>query len=91
MSQNNNWLARVRRIKALFKGQLIEWNKSNLIDLKANKHVLTEANKQVLQDLDMARQSTLLKRLFLMKRSGVYHQTVLGNLGLMIGIITNKV
>ena len=91
VGENNNWLARIRRIKALFRGQFKEWNESNLIDLKANKHLLTEANKQVLQDFDMARQSTLLKRLLLMKRSGVYRQTVFGNLGLIIATLINRV
>ena len=91
VGENNNWLARTRRIKALFRGQLKEWNESNLIDLKANKCFLTEANKQALQDFDTARQSTLLKRLFLMKRSGVYRQTMMGNLGLIVATIINKV
>jgi hypothetical protein len=88
---NNNWRARAYRIEKLFEGRFKDWNDVNLIHLQSNAHLLTEANKRVLKDFVKARQSGLLKRLFLFWRSGVYRQTALGNLGLLLGILVNRV
>jgi len=88
---NNNWRARGHRIESLFQGRFKDWNEVNLQALKANESLLTETNKRVMQDFAVARNSGLFKRLFLFWRSGVYRQTVLGNLGLIFGILVNRV
>ncbi len=88
---NAGWRARLLRIRGLLRGCFREWNDINLTALSAQKHLMTESNQQVLNDFIEARQSSLIKRLFLFKRSGIYRQTLLGNLGLLLGILLSRV
>ena len=88
---NTSWRASLLRIRGLLRGSSHEWNDINLAALSAHRHLLTNSNQRVLDDFVEARQSTLIKRLFLFKRSGVYRQTLFGNLGLLLGVILNKV
>lgn len=88
---NKSWFARFVRIRGLLQGQLRTWNDTNLKALSEHAHLLTRDNRKILSDFIEARQSSLIKRLFLFKRSGIYRQTLFGNLGLLIGVFLNKV
>lgn len=88
---NNDWQARWRRIKGLLQGEFREWNSINLKALSNHRHLLTHENQQILDAFSEARQSPLLKRIAMFKRAGIYRQTALGNLGLLLGIVINKV
>ncbi|MCV2875071.1 glycosyltransferase [Rhodobacteraceae bacterium XHP0102] len=88
---NTSWRARFLRIRGLLQGRFRAWNDINLKALSEHSHVLTADNRKILSDFIEARQSSLIKRLFLFKRSGIYRQTLFGNLGLLLGIILNKV
>ena len=88
---NTSWRARLLRIRGLLQSRFRTWNDINLKALADHKHLLTNANLCVLNDFIEARQSPLLKRLVLFKRSGIYRQSLFGNLGLLFGILLNKV
>jgi glycosyltransferase involved in cell wall biosynthesis len=88
---NSNWRQRIARIHALFNGHFREWNDTNLQALLANKDLLTITNQGCLNDFIKARQSPLIKRLILFKRSGINRQSFFGNLALFLGVIFNKV
>ena len=88
---NNSWQARLIRIRKLLQGHFRKWCEINVKMLLKNKHLLTNSNQKVLDDFIKARQSNFFMRLFLFKRSGIYRQTLLGNLGLILGILFNKV
>ena len=88
---NASWRARLQRTRGLLRGRFREWNDINLVALSAHKKLLTKSNQRVLDDFVEARQSSLIKRLFLFKRSGIYRQTLFGNLGLLLGVFLNKV
>ena len=88
---NNNWQSRLVRIRALLKGRFRDWIDINLTALSKNKAHLTPANQKCLDEFIEARQSGLLKRLLLFRRTGIYRQTLFGNLGLILGILINKV
>ena len=88
---NTSWRARLVRIRGLLQGRFRTGNDINLKALSEHVHLLTRDNLEILSDFIEARQSSLIKRLFLFKRSGIYRQTLFGNLGLLLGIILNKV
>ena len=88
---NTGWRARFLRIRELLRGRFREWSDINITALLAHKHLLTIANQRVIEDFIQARQSSLLKRLILFKRSGIHRQTLLGNLGLLLGVFLNNV
>ena len=88
---NNNLRARFIRIRKLLQGRFRAWTDINLKTLLENKHLLTKSNQKVLENFIKARQSNLLKRIYFFKKSGIYRQTLLGNFGLLLGILLNKV
>ena len=87
---NTSWRARLLRVRSLLLGRFREWNDVNLAALSAQKHLLSMTNRRVLDDFIQLRCSSLLKRLKLFKRSGIYRQTLFGNLGLWLGVFLNK-
>lgn len=91
IGSNKGWIARFMRIRSLLQGRLRDWSNINLKALEDHKYLLTNANQRVLRDVIEARQSSLMRRLFLFKRSGIYRQTLFGNLALLLGILLNKV
>ena len=88
---NTSWRTRLLRMRDLLRGRFRDWNDINLTALSAQKHLLNKSNQRVLDDFVEARQSSLIRRLFLFKRSGIYRQTLFGNLGLLLGVVLNKV
>ena len=88
---NNNLIGKWIRIKGLFEGKLKSWNDINIVALKNNRDLLTVENQHCLDNFIKARQSALFKRLYLFKRAGIYRQTSLGNLGLWVGAVMNKI
>ena len=88
---STSWAARLLRVRGLIRGHFRAWNDANLKALKEHKHLLTKNNVRVLNDFSEARESNLFKRLMLFKRSGIYRQTLFGNLGLLLGILLNRV
>jgi hypothetical protein len=88
---NTSWRACFLRIRGLSQGRFRTWNDINLKALSEHSHLLTRDNRKILSDFIEARQSSLIKRLFLFKRSGIYRQTLFDNLGLLLGVFLNEV
>ncbi len=82
---NTSWKARLDRISALiFTARFSEWNRINLNALKCVADLLTQDAIGVVRDFEQARTLPLPARLGALKRSGVYRQTVAGQLGLWL-------
>ncbi|MBO9484019.1 glycosyltransferase [Salinisphaera sp. G21_0] len=88
---NKSWKARFIRIFGLFQGRFRRWNDINLSALVKHRALLTQENQNYLDNFVAARRSNFIKRFFLFCRSGIYRQTLFGNLGLLLGITINKV
>lgn len=82
---------KARRIGKLLAGSFRHWNDVNLTALAQNAHLLTAQNRNRLNDFIAARRAPLFQRLYLAKRSGIYRQSNLGSLSLLLGLILNKV
>ena len=91
IGSNNSWIARLVRVRALMQGQFRTWNDINIKALKEKQNFLTVDSQLVLNDFIESRELPLFKRLSHFNRSGIYRQTVLGNLGLILGVLLNKV
>jgi len=87
---NSTWPARFVRIRMLFQGRFRVWNNCNIDALRKIEKKLTPENKIILDRFTLARQQWLLPRLIGLKRSGIYRQTFLGNIGLVAAAIFNK-
>lgn len=88
---NMKFKDRLIRLQNVFKGSFTEWNHYNLLIINSLKNQLTEKNRLTLKHFEEARHSNLLKRVSLIKSSGVYRQTVAGNISLLIATILKKI
>jgi hypothetical protein len=88
---NSTWLGRIRRLIMLFKGRFRSWNNTNIRALNSLEHLLTPENRRILTLFTEARDANLLYRLIKLRDSGVYRQTLFGNMSLVFAAILKKV
>ncbi len=90
MGTNLGLAARLTRVRLLFDGHFKEWNERNLAALKILRPRLTPENRKTLDAFTAVRDDRLLVRLAALRRSGVYRQTMGGNLGLFAAACMGK-
>lgn len=88
---NSGLDAKLKRIQMLFSGQFCKFNDGNISAILKLQKYFSDQNLLVLNNLILARKKLLLGRLFYFWKSGVYRQTTLGNLALIVALIFNKV
>lgn len=88
---NASWASRLKRIRMLFQGRFRCWNDSNIAALSTLQHKLTAENQEILLRFAKARNMSLIPRLINLKRSGIYRQTLFGNIGLIAAAIFGKI
>lgn len=92
VGSNLGWRARFARIRMMMDGRFGRWNEMNLAALAAVPiSIGLPANRQVIEQFTLARSSPLMRRCVSLWRSGVYRQTLLGDLGLAAATILKKV
>ncbi|WP_410209799.1 glycosyltransferase family 2 protein [Aquirhabdus sp.] len=91
IGSNNSLSARLKRIRMLFEGHFQEWNDQNTAALQRLKDHLTTESATVLSQFQHARHAWFLLRLYLLSRVGLYRQTTLGNLGLIVAAIFKRI
>ena len=91
VGSNASLKGKLNRIKMLWRGDFATRNEINLKALHSIKSILTPENQYVLEIFAIARTANLIKRILLLKRSGIYRQTLLGNLGLVVAAIFKKI
>ncbi len=90
IGSNNSLLARYKRICMLFQDRFKNWNRDHINSLSSVKHRLTSENLNTFNLFIKSREETLFKRLINLKKSKVYRQTLLGNLGLYAACMLKK-
>ena len=88
---NIGTMARLRRLRLLFQGQLGEWTARNMEGLARNRDVLTEDAVRAFELYDRVRRSNPLGRLYYLVRSGAYRQTFIDQMGLYAAAIMGKI
>ena len=91
VGMNATWAARFKRMRMLWEGRFRSWNDSNIAGLRKLQHKLTPENRETLDRFANARQMSLIPRLLHLRRSGIYRQTLFGNLGLIAAAIFGKI
>jgi glycosyltransferase involved in cell wall biosynthesis len=91
VGMNSDWAARRVRIRMLWQGHLRTWNDRHLVALQRLQPHLTPESQYTLELLAKARKRSLVPRLVGLKKSGIYRQTLLGNLGLLAAAIFKKI
>jgi|SRR6185437_4635799 len=89
---NLGWRAQTTRIRMAFRGRFRSWNATNIAALqRVPDHLIQPQNRAVLAFFAQARSGSLLRRLINFKRSGVYRQTFLGNVWLLVAAIIKRI
>ena len=91
VGMNTSWSARIKRIHMLWQGRFRDWNDIHIESLQGIRSRLTPDNQKILDQFSEARDQGLVSRLIGLKQSGIYRQTVLGNLGLIAAAIFKKI
>jgi glycosyltransferase involved in cell wall biosynthesis len=88
---NSSWAARIVRMRMVFLGRFCEWNEQTVNALETMQHRLNQDSRNALGYFKSARNKALPWRILDCLRSGIYRQTLLDNLGLIIAIILKKI
>jgi hypothetical protein len=92
IGSNLGWRNRLARLRMMLGGRFRDWNEKNIAALEQlPAHLLQPKNREVLALFAKARYGPLPKRLYYLFKSGVYRQTLLGNLGLIVATILEKI
>jgi len=82
--------AHLLRAKALLQGRFRGWVDSNIGALQGVRHLMTPENQRVLDEFVSARRRWLGARLAGLRRTGIFRQTRLGNMGLLAAALINR-
>ncbi|MDP1723440.1 MAG: glycosyltransferase family 2 protein [Alphaproteobacteria bacterium] len=88
---NFGWLARLLRIRLMFKGKVKKCNDINIKALEKIKSQMTLDNQNTLNKFSESRKNLIFYRLFGIYRSGVYRQTFIETLGLWAAVFLKKI
>lgn len=88
---NTSLAANLFRIKMLFRNRFRTWNDTNTRALAPVQHLLTPENRNRFQSFLNARSGNVISRLYHLRKSGAYRQTLMGNLGLIIATVIGKI
>lgn len=88
---NDSWCSSMVRLRQVLANRFKDWQDVNLRALEGVRELLTLENRQVLDRFLRVRSSGIVGRLYWMKKSGVYRQTIRGNVSLFIGVMLGKI
>ena len=88
---NTGWHQRSLRLQALMEGRFAKWNDVNIIALNRMRHLLTPSSLVTLDQFATARKSTMLKRMYLLWKAGVYRQTIFENIAIFLGCLFRRI
>ncbi|WP_227451574.1 glycosyltransferase family 2 protein [Pseudomonas fluorescens] len=91
VGSNIGWAARLIRLRMVFQGRFHEWNDQNIRGLDSMHHRLCKKNQDTLAYFKAARTQTVFRRVSGIWLAGLYRQTLLGNLGLLLAAIMKKI
>jgi glycosyltransferase involved in cell wall biosynthesis len=90
IGSNQGWSARLARVRLLMQGQLRRWIDANVAGIQRIASCLPAAQRRIFHEFDASRHGGVVRRLTGLKRSGVYRQTLAGNIGLIVAAFFKK-
>src|SRR6266566_2334890 len=91
IGSNMGWSASMHRIHMLQKGRFRHWEDLNVAALAHLRPRMSAENRRIFDLFRKARHEPLLRRATTFAQTGVYRQTMLGNLGLLAAMVLNKI
>jgi glycosyltransferase involved in cell wall biosynthesis len=91
IGMNSSWHARYKRIYMLYNGTFRKWNNIHLESLQKLLNILSEQSRTQLDHFVESRHKSFFVRISSFMRSGVYRQTLMGNVALFVSVIFKKI
>ena len=91
IGSNTGWTASMHRIHMLQQGRFRHWEDLNVAALARLRPRMSAENRRIFDLFRKARHEPLLRRATTFAQTGVYRQTMLGNLGLVAAMVLNKI
>ena len=91
IGSNGSMMAKISRFRLLLSGRFKEWNDANISSLQKMLDFLTDENKIKLAKFSEARKKSFFKRIYQIWRSGIYRQSMTGNIGLACATLFKKI
>jgi glycosyltransferase involved in cell wall biosynthesis len=91
IGSNRGWTARVHRLRMLQQGRFRHWHDLNVTALTRLRPRMSPENLRIFDLFCKARNQPLLERTATFVQTGVYRQTLLGNVGLVAAVALNKI
>ncbi len=88
---NTSFKDRVTRFRKMLSGRFVEWNDTNLRILKVMTPLLTHESRITIGHFEVGRRSGLRGRLCELRKSGIYRQTIEGNLSLFLAACLGRI
>ncbi|HEY9268215.1 MAG TPA: glycosyltransferase family 2 protein [Methylotenera sp.] len=88
---NTTFKAMLERISMVTLGRYKQWNSTNIAALYEHYIMLIPPNKKTLDNFTKSRKGNFISRLWYLRKSGVYRQSFIGNLGLIVAVIFNRI
>jgi hypothetical protein len=88
---NKSTRARLYRLNMLLNGHLKTWNDTHIQALMPLESMMTPENRSKLNCFSRARNRSLFPRILGILESGIYRQTVIGNIGFAAAALFNRV
>lgn len=90
IGSNSGLVARFDRVRLLMQGELRRWIDANVAAIERIASQLSEPNRRIFGEFVSSRQGGVVRRLSGLRRSGVFRQTFMGNVGLVAAAIFKK-
>jgi len=91
IGSNMGWTASMHRLHMLQQGRFRHWEDLNVAALARLRPRMSAENRRIFDLFRKARHEPLLRRATIFAQTGVYRQTMLGNLGLVAAMVLNKI
>lgn len=87
---NKTISAKLKRVLGMLKGRLKGWIDLNLIALEKAQHLITQDNQNILNEIKRLRNARLIHRIQMIKVCGLYRQSKVGTLSLLVAVVLNR-
>lgn len=91
VGSNSGMIARLRRIKMLKEGRFKQWSEQHVCALQSTQELLTSENQRIFQLFQEARTGAFPQNIYAFIKSGMYRQTIAGNVGLAGAVLLRQI
>lgn len=88
---NRGLMAKKKRLGMVFSGRFRRWNTINIQALRASTARLTPENREILEQFARERNHSLLRRLNMVRKVGLYRQGLHGNMSLYLAALMRRI